>query len=281
LSDTNLKSEQHVWPIFLIALLLGVLGFALALNSTPSTLPAGHVEAFDIEQPLVEKIEKKTTLPFSNQSKKYKVFIQQEGVKSKKHTLTRLSFELIEEKKSDTILHRSFKNAAVEIYGDTKTPLHPEVSFDVALLIETIKYEIKVDTHNHRGATLISSDPGKLRSVLRLIQESLSLAFVQTPGEKVKSGDKWFFSVKEGEDILYSGERQLLGKNEKAFVIKQQMHQQKTIASTPISLSGSGTTLVNMNDGGLESATITLQSIAEIEGNKFVSSTRILLKAIH
>lgn len=250
----------------------------MALKSIPEPLPVRSVTPLAFETPTFEKEKnEQVTVTHKNLTRKYTVFIEQEGVLNVHQNKARFSFTVKEEMISETLSHRTFENAAIEIYSDKKE-IEAPISFDVARLIQTTKYEIAVDKNGERNIKLISSDPGKLRSVLRLIESSLALLATTLPKEAMTIGEKWKYQL-PGESVKFNASRTLLGQTADRVVIRQTVNQFNPLKSVKTHVSGSGMSVINKADGGLEEGTLTLQTIAELKDRKHISSTRIVLKA--
>lgn len=273
------KSDQHIWPIFLIAILLGVFGFALALMSTPASLPIKSVEPLRFERPPLLDGDAPVVVTHKNLSRKYKVYIEQEGTSSPHTNRSLFSFTVVDEKKSDTLLHRTFENAAIQIYTDSKE-IDAPISFDVARLIQTTKYEVNVDEKGNQSAKLISSDPGKLQSVLRMIESSLALLNTTLPSKSTDLHKRWTYLIPT-KAAEFGGVRTLVGQSEEMAIIRQTINQVSVPENVDARVSGSGTSVVNKKDGSLEESTITMQSVIKLDGKNHASATTIVLNAIH
>ena len=251
----------------------------MALKSTPKPLPTRSVTPMAFETPAMDRpVSGETpppvTLVHKNISRKFNVFIEQEGVLSPNQNKARFSFIVVDEKKSDKTLHRTFENAAIEIYSNTKE-IDAAISFDVARLIQTTKYEITIGEKGESTAKLISSDPGKLRSVLRLIESSLFLINTPLPKNTLPINESWESNTSE-----FNTTRTLVGQTSDTAIVRQIIRHADVPKDVSAKVSGSGMTIINKTDGGLKTGGLTLQSVVDLKETKHVSSTTIVLKAI-
>lgn len=280
--NNTFKSTQHIWPTFLAATLLAILGFVFALRSAPLELPTREISKLTLPAiPDFEAPSAALKIPLNVKSGILHVYIQQITTKNAQSTRAQFSFDIKDTKVSDTRIQRRFENVAVEIENEGRT-LSPSISFDVAQLLQTTKYNVDFSDKSAPKITLISSDPGRLSRVLNFLVESIALSSPQLP-KTIHPNKTWKSLIDFEGNQDFNGviqvQNKFIGENKNTFQIQRTLSSEITQKkqNTHIKTTGTGTTILDRKNGEILRSELFVKSTSNIDTNDFVSSFTISL----
>lgn len=194
--------RQRLLPLFVVAMTMMVAGLWVAFADTEESV----VEAATVPKPFIPELAEPPVasadvapqrLAYGAVDKRYRLDLRQRRTSGDSTSRTQMAVDVREEGAGDAALtwERSFRNATVQTWG-SGGPIGPEVSREVARLIDTARQQISLDvTGELMSSTLLSNEAAQLRQLLVMIQDAISFLQPRLPRESVRVGERWSWEV--------------------------------------------------------------------------------------
>lgn len=253
--------KERIWPVFVLAAGVVVLGTWLAFASQPTTVEASAVEEpFISPLPAFEPAAHDTVElgPFTS-ARRLAVDLRQERQRGDDLVRTRVSFDLVETapvvRDGRRVWERSYENVDIATTSNGE-PLGADVADEVERLLETARVEVTGHmTGEVESTRVVSAEAAQLRHVLSVIRQTLDVALPRIPREAVRTDETWTWSIpvevvgSEGVGVEAGGNMNVtaavLGQVESSYLIDLQLEGELRVAINV----GEGSSAVSNADG--------------------------------